>query len=61
MNLTFDVKNKSIVKPIRNLLTSCVMPEVSFSSDVRKEFGKWMQTERENAECRKTTGRRNAG
>lgn len=47
MNLTFDVKKIGIVMPINNLLTFDVMSDVKFSADIRKEFGRWMQNQRE--------------
>ena len=33
---------------IKNHLTFDVMPSAKFSADIRKEFGQWMQREREN-------------
>jgi transcriptional regulator with XRE-family HTH domain len=48
MNLTFDVKKIGLVTSTSNLLTFDVMSNVKFSADIRKEFGRWMQQQRED-------------
>ncbi len=48
MNLTLDVKNKGLVMPTKELLTFDVMSEVKSSADIRKEFGRYMQSQRES-------------
>ncbi len=48
MNLTFDVKNIGLEMTSGNLLTFDVMSNVKFSADIRREFGRWIQKQRED-------------
>jgi transcriptional regulator with XRE-family HTH domain len=47
MKQTFDVKNKGLAMISASLLTFDVMSKVKSSADIRKEFGRWLQQQRE--------------